>query len=218
MLPNLTVPVLNRYDLLQGMLDSIDYPVRHLLIIDNGKNYRGAPNVPDVVEKVTWLDMPSNFGVAASWNLGIKSFRHDPVWFFTSNDVVFNPGDLQTLHETATEGVLTLSKGFPYFHTFGLGSDVVRNIGLFDENIYPAFEEDIEFLGRIKRAGITLTYAPIEPTHANSSTIHSDVKFRDANISTHPQNRQYRERKEAGLIPLAEPKWMLDRWRRQDWR
>jgi hypothetical protein len=36
MLPNLIVPVLNRYDLLQRMLDSIDFPVRDMLIIDNG--------------------------------------------------------------------------------------------------------------------------------------------------------------------------------------
>lgn len=36
MIPNLTVPVLNRYDLLQRMLDSIDFPIRDLLIIDNG--------------------------------------------------------------------------------------------------------------------------------------------------------------------------------------
>ncbi len=36
MIPNLIVPVLNRYDLLQRFLDSLDYPIGHLLIIDNG--------------------------------------------------------------------------------------------------------------------------------------------------------------------------------------
>jgi len=36
MIPNLIIPVLNRYDLLDRMLASIDYPVAHLLIIDNG--------------------------------------------------------------------------------------------------------------------------------------------------------------------------------------
>lgn len=217
-LPNLTVPVLNRYDLLQEMLDSIDYPIRHLLIIDNGQNYRGTPKVPDMVEKVTWLDMPSNFGVAASWNLGIKSFRHDPVWFFASNDMRFEPGSLKVLHECATEGTVTLANHFPYFHTFAVGEDVVRRVGLFDENIYPAFEEDVEFLGRVKMAGITVAYAPVKTVHANSSTINSELKYRDANVATHPMNSEYRQKKEHGLIPLVEPKWMLDRWRRQDWR
>jgi hypothetical protein len=36
MIPNLIIPVLNRYDLLERMLQSIDYPIAHLLIIDNG--------------------------------------------------------------------------------------------------------------------------------------------------------------------------------------
>ncbi len=36
MIENLIVPVLNRYDLLDRMVGSIDYPVEHLLIIDNG--------------------------------------------------------------------------------------------------------------------------------------------------------------------------------------
>jgi GT2 family glycosyltransferase len=218
LLNNLTIPVLNRYDLLQRCVSSIDYPVKHLLIIDNGQNYRGGVDVPDMVQKVTWLDMPSNFGVAASWNLAIKSFRHDPVWFFASNDMVYEPGALQALHETASEGTLTLTNTFPYFHTFGLGETVVRTIGLFDENIYPAFEEDIEYLGRIKKAGLTVTYAPVPTRHDNSSTIHSDLRYRDSNIATHPMNREYRERKELNLVPLTEPMWKLDRWRQQDWR
>jgi len=36
---------------------------------------------------MTWLHMPSNLGVADSWNLGIKSFPHDDRWFFASNDM-----------------------------------------------------------------------------------------------------------------------------------
>lgn len=218
MLPNLTVPVLNGYDLLDRMLHSIDYPVKHLLIINNGKNPPDFYYEPPMVEKMTWLDMPSNFGVAASWNLGIKSFRHDPVWFFASNDMTYAPGALEKLHEVASHGTITLANSFPYFHTFAVGENVVRDIGLFDENIYPAFEEDVEYLGRLKRAGMTVTYAPIQTGHNNSSTINTELKYRDANIVTHPMNSDYRQRKEAGLIPLTEPKWYLDRWRKQDWR
>lgn len=218
MLPNLIIPVLNRYDLLMRCLESIDYPVKHLLIIDNGQNYHARPEKPKLVEKMTWLDMPANMGVAASWNLGIKLFRHDDVWFFASNDMTFEPGALETMHETAHHGTLTLANTFPYFHTFGLGSSVVRDIGLFDENIFPAFEEDVEYLGRIARAGMTVTYAPIKTQHDNSSTINSEMKFRDANTITHPYNRQYREKKEANLLPRTEVMWSLDRWRRQDWR
>lgn len=52
MLENLIVPVLNRYDLLERMIASIDYPIKHLLIIDNGASAVLEDidvDVPDVV-------------------------------------------------------------------------------------------------------------------------------------------------------------------------
>ena len=38
-IPVIIVPILNRYDLLEQMLDSINYPVDNILIIDNGNNF-----------------------------------------------------------------------------------------------------------------------------------------------------------------------------------
>lgn len=217
-LTNLTIPVLNRYDLLQRCIKSIDYPVDHLLIIDNGQDYRARPELPDTIKKMTWLDMPANFGVAASWNLGIKAFRHDPVWFFASNDMEFQPGSVEALAEAADPQALIISEMFPHFHAFAVGEEVVRKAGLADENIYPAFEEDVEWLGRIHRAGVRIAKADVPAKHDNSSTINSSLKYRDANVVTHPENRKYRLRKEAGLLHLTEPKWSIDRWRKQDWR
>lgn len=115
MLENLTVPVLNRYDLLARMIGSIDFPIRHLLVIDNGASSVMEDieiDVPDVVEHTTYLPMPANLGVAASWNLGIKSFPYDDRWFFASNDVVFRPNALERLCEARTDEI-TLSGCFP---------------------------------------------------------------------------------------------------------
>lgn len=217
-IPNLTIPVLNRYDLLTRCLHSIDFPVQHLLIINNGQDAPWFKKKPDLVERMTWLDMPSNFGVAASWNLAIKSFRHDPVWFFASNDMWFEPGALEQLFDSAKPDALTLTEMFPHFHAFALGEEIVETVGLFDENIYPAFEEDIEFLARLSVAGLSMQKVPIATGHDNSSTIHSELRFRDSNNVTHPANREYRLAKEAGVIPLVEPRWSLSRWRKQDWR
>ena len=61
MLENLIVPVLNRYDLLQRMLDSVDVQVEHLLVIDNGTG--SDLFFSDKFENVTVLDMPANLGV-----------------------------------------------------------------------------------------------------------------------------------------------------------
>ena len=37
MIPVLIIPVLNRYDLLDDNLNTIDYPIGEILIINNGK-------------------------------------------------------------------------------------------------------------------------------------------------------------------------------------
>jgi hypothetical protein len=92
MIPNLIVPVLNRYDLLDRMIASIDYPVGHLLIVDNGASWVMEDmqiHVPDCVEMTTYLPMPANLGVAASWNLGIKSFPYADRWFLPATTCSF---------------------------------------------------------------------------------------------------------------------------------
>src|SRR6056297_1567103 len=148
MIPNLIVPVLNRYDLLRRMLGSLDYPIRDLLIIDNGGRFEDLFERDELpVKSVRVLNLPSNLGVATSWNLGIKLFPHDDRWTFASNDMYFRPGDLKLL-STASSGSLTLSQHYPYFHTWAVGEAVIDRVGLFDERFVPAFFEDTDFLRR----------------------------------------------------------------------
>ena len=82
----LIVPVLNRYDLLNRMIRSIDKKIYKLLVIDNGAETSAANDqiVCDnpMVEDLHVLPMPNNLGVGASWNLGIKLLPFEPVWFF----------------------------------------------------------------------------------------------------------------------------------------
>ena len=61
MIPNLIIPVLNRYDLLQRLLDSIDFPIGDLLIIDNGGQVQEL-RFPDFVLNSHILPLPSNLG------------------------------------------------------------------------------------------------------------------------------------------------------------
>jgi GT2 family glycosyltransferase len=215
MISNLTVPVLNRYDLLVQMLDSIDYPVKHLLIIDNSGKLEYVPQ-PEPVDKLTVWNMPANFGVAASWNLGIKAFRNDDVFFFASNDMRFQPGGLKALGRAERDAV-TLSHQMPYFHTFAVGVDVVARVGLFDESFFPAYCEDIDYLWRCEREGITVNRVVIPTSHDNSSTIGSDLNYQSANTVTYPQNAELLKWKQNNMKAEALP-FNVMRWRRQDWR
>ena len=197
MLPNLIVPVLNRYDLLQRMLSSIDYPVKHLLVIDNGASMvleDMEVDVPDCVEFTTYLPMPANLGVAASWNLGIKSFPYDDRWFFASNDVVFKPGALERLCEARTDEI-TLSKMFPHWHAFSVGYEAVRRLGLFDEAFFPAYFEDNDYNTRANRFGVSIRKLDIPADHDNSSTLKSDPVFQALNGDTFARNQAYYQAK-----------------------
>jgi len=186
MLENLIVPVLNRYDLLQRMLDSVDVLVDHLLVIDNGLGSDLTFN--ENFKKVTVLQMPANLGVSGSWNLGIKSFPYAQRWFIASNDVVFEPGALEQLFK-ARRDEITLTGDAPHWQAFVLGDEAVNDIGLFDESLFPAYFEDNDYTRRAEFAGVNIRLLDIKLRHDNSSTIKAG--YMDKNEKTYFKNESY---------------------------
>jgi GT2 family glycosyltransferase len=185
-LENLIVPVPNRYDLLQRMLDSVDVSVKHLLVIDNGTGADLTFN--ESFKKVTVLDMPANLGVSGSWNLGIKSFPYAHRWFIVSNDVVFEPGALEQLSQ-ARRDEITLTSDAPHWQAFVLGDEAVNDIGLFDESLFPAYFEDNDYARRAKFVGVNIRLLDIRVRHDNSSTIKAG--YMDKNAQTFTKNESY---------------------------
>lgn len=214
MLPNLIVPVLNRYDLLNRMIDSIDYPVNELLIIDNGSDLDRV-RYSKYVLNLRVLNLPSNLGVAASWNLGIKLFPHDDRWFFASNDMRYLPGALQKLSE-ARKDEITLSDMFPFWHTFCVGEGVVKSIGLFDEALYPAYFEDNDYQRRAVHKNVHIRSVFIPTEHENSSTIRSSSVYNEKNGQSFVSNSIYYNDKMARQN-YGQGEWSLDRRRRNAW-
>jgi GT2 family glycosyltransferase len=190
MLENLIVPVLNRYDLLQRMLDSVDVAVDHLLVIDNGTGANLIFN--ENFKKVTVLDMPANQGVAGSWNLGIKSFPYAQRWFIVSNDVVFEPGALEQLSQ-ARRDEITLTGEAPHWQAFVLGDEAVNDIGLFDESLFPAYFEDNDYTRRAEFVGVNIRLVDIKARHDNSSTIKAG--YMDKNAQTYSRNERHYQSK-----------------------
>jgi GT2 family glycosyltransferase len=218
MIENLIVPVLNRYDLLDRMVSSIDHPVGHLLIIDNGASdvlEDMGIDVPACVEHTTYLPMPANLGVAASWNLGIKSFPYAERWFIASNDVQFRPGALEKLSEAPSDQI-TLSAMFPYWQVFSLGYEAVRRLGLFDEGFFPAYFEDTDYLRRANELGVPVRKIEMPMMHDNSSTIKSDPRLQRENSKTFARNQAYFSDKVArGDYGVGS--WSVERRRANGW-
>lgn len=215
MIPNLIVPVLNRYDLLQNMLDSIDFPIRHLMIIDNGEGPTEVISIPDWVKEATYTPIPNNLGVPGSWNLGIKSLPHNNRWFFASNDVEFGPGALELMAQ-AMPNCLTLMSRAPYWQAFVLGETVVDKIGLFDEAFYPAYFEDNDYMRRMSEADLPVYRLDVPIEHHNSSTIHSDPELLRMNDQTFPHNRALYEKKQRDN-DYSVHGWSLARRRLNSW-
>lgn len=194
------------------MINSIDYEIEHLLIIDNGAELETL-STNEYVKKLTILKMPSNQGVAGSWNLGIKCFPFEPVWFFSSADTVYLAGALEALSKASAEKI-TLAAQFPHWQTFGIGEDAVRKIGLFDESIYPIYFEDNDYMRRADIAGVEIERLEIPLQHDNSSTINSDNNLKMQNNRTFSSNQQYFQSKQ----PEDEGRWDLNRRRANNWQ
>ena len=161
-IPIIGVPIVNGVHWLEKMVKSIDYPIDNLFIINN--NGRGEIDLQ--LDKLKELDnkfiknfhithFPSNLGVAASWNLIIKSYLMEPYWVICSHDVSFTPGLLEEIANAAEDKEVAIIH--PHAANFNLGSyDLfvitekgVRTVGLFDENLYPAYGEDSDFIMRL---------------------------------------------------------------------
>jgi GT2 family glycosyltransferase len=209
MIPHLIVPVLNRYDLLQRMINSIDYPIQHLLIIDNGAELQSVL-VPDLVQQVTILRMPANLGVAPSWNLGVKSFPFDDVFYFSSNDVVYSPGTLERLHKASDRGCVTICEEFPHWQTFSVGDKVFERSGLFDESIFPMNWEDDEFTWRVESLGFDVVKVDLPMSHDAHASFRSDDHYSQRNNETYKSNELYfRDKQERS--DLSAGHWSLIR-------
>jgi GT2 family glycosyltransferase len=211
MIPCMIVPILVRPDILRQMLDTIDYPIKKLIIIDNGDalRYQG-PWPVDHVQSTKVIKMPANLGVAGSWNLGIKADPFAPWWLITNFDVEWPAGSLRMFAEQAGEGVLLVDSPQPYC-AFAVGEDTVQRVGLFDEGFHPAYFEDNDYEMRCAVEGVKVKRSTIPVIHHNSSTL---GYFGEINNRTYSSNAEYMDRKRSHPGPGG---WSLERRRINSW-
>ena len=214
MIPVVIVPVLARHDLLNRMIKSINYPVKDLVIIDNGGSTNYEPEWNQWVNQVHHWTFPHNLGVSTSWNLGIKAFPYADYWMDCDFDIEWSGESLKLFAETATADSLVLSGSPQPWCVFTLGWQVVDQIGLFDEALHPAYFEDNDYERRCQSANIKINKTFIPVAHDNSSTLHAGYTGRNA--ETFPNNADYyNDKQQRG--DLSEGRWSIRRRRRNAW-
>jgi len=209
-IPVIIIPTLNRYDLLDSMLDNINYPVDNILVIDNGNGYKTD-------KKVTVLNMPANLGMSASWNLGIKLYPHSKYWLFASADTIWGESSLKEIDETSGPDKVVLTDDA--YGCFSVGENVIEEVGLFDEYFYPIYFEDNDFHERVSRfcpEGTIVTTSIKTKPSSGSQTINSDSSLRNRNDETFLKNKEYYDFKAENNFQLTND-WSLNRRRSQEW-
>ena len=211
--PVLICPVLTEHWRVDAMLLSFEGKINRLILIDNG-NSEWSPRTTKAVDMTVWK-MPSNLGVAASWNLGIKATPFSSGWMIVNHDVQFGEGATERFWADCRPDNIVLG-GKPNWSCVWIGSEVVAKVGLFHEGFHPAYFEDTDYEVRAQRAGIEIISSTAAINHRNSSTLASSEQFQQLNQRTFQANMElFNERLNKPWQELVE--WDLERRRDLSW-
>lgn len=200
MIPVLGVPVISRPDLFARMLGSIDVKVSRLVLVDNSPDASMSEVATRAeVGPLSVTVPPANLGVAASWNLIIRSTPDAPWWFLPNADVLFAPGDLARLVAAIPDEPAVVCLTGDGLSAFALNAACVERVGFFDENFHPAYCEDADYEYRCRLAGVPILRLPSGTRHDQSSTI-GDPRYGRQNARTYPANVAYYEAKWGGHL------------------
>lgn len=193
MIPLLATAIVNRPDLLQRLISSIDYPVGEVLVIDNGRDNRGYIETPECVGKMTTIYNGSNMGCAGAWNQSINHAfnerRYESV-LIVGNDIEWAPGDLGRIATTVEQFPdADFVFGNHSFSNFMVLRSGWEKCGWFWEELYPAYWEDSEMWQRIIRTNAKAIHAAgLHAKHEGSATINSDPVLKRQNDRTFKRN------------------------------
>ena len=214
MIPVLAFPTFARHDLAQRMIDSIDYPVEHLVIVDNSGKQEFKPVKPDIVKNLWLIPVPFGVGPVAAMNFVTKATPHAPYWMFASEDTWCPPGSLEKIHNEVDTQALNFVDAQPDWCFVAIGEGVVLKAGLCSELFYPLYYDDNDYERIIDAHGIPKKRINARINHDNSSTL--GAGYVEKNRKTFAVNgRLYEQRKAENNLRGGE--WSLQIRRDNSW-
>lgn len=183
---NICVPTLNRYDLLQKLIDSCEksniLPTKYY-VVDNGVKL--LPKELNIPRKNLELLKPRyNLGVAASWNYFLKNV---PEYIIICNDdLEFYEDTIEVLINEYDPNYIIYPGGNPSSNSFScylIPNNIIDEIGYFDESLSPRYGyfEDNDYHYRMLLKGYTIK--PIENCridHLGSGTMRKLSEIEEA--------------------------------------
>jgi GT2 family glycosyltransferase len=144
------IPTVNRFDLLKPSLESYlqDFPNVKVFIVDNGK--QGIAEHYKDNELVTVFEPENNLGVAGSWNLLCKEIFKLHGYALLLNDDIYLGYGTEVVEKAIYWDNLGLTQSSKNFSVVLLSNALYTELGAFDEQFYPAYFEDSDYLYRLK--------------------------------------------------------------------
>jgi GT2 family glycosyltransferase len=171
MIPVLGFAVYSQFDKADRLLASIDYPVEHLVIVDNSGKKSWKPKQPESVKNLWFLQIPFGLGLVGAWNLIIKSTPYAPYWVLINDDAWFEAGALETIAKEADSEALNFVDIVPEWSCVVFGEGAIAKTGLYDERFYPLYFDDNDLDRRMANAGVKVNRIPAKIHHENSSSL-----------------------------------------------
>lgn len=145
------MPVVNE-EITDGCIATIDTQFySDLYIIDNSSD-----GFAKKYEVGFYAPRPENIGVGRAWNLGAKKVINEGYDYLVIISATMRFGDgmrgfVKALETNLNPWGLETQHGW---HCIALHRNTLQKVGLFDENFYPAYYEDSDYVRRMELAGI----------------------------------------------------------------
>ena len=194
MIPVLGFCTLKRFDLAERLLASIDYPVEHLVIVDNSGTQSWNPSKPEMVKNLWVIRVPFGLGLVGAWNLIVKSTPYAPYWVLVNDDAWFEPGALETIASEVDTQALNFLDIVPQWSAVVFGEGMIDKVGLYDERFYPLYFDDNDLERRVDHAGVSKKTIQAKVHHENSSTLKSG--FAQVNARSYSANSRLFDEKQ----------------------
>lgn len=227
------LPVMNRPDLVQHVLDRIpDY--ERLIFVNNYTDptvYQQSIAAKD--RGATVYHFPHCLGCGASWNLGLQELEGDAdvVIFISSSAVLDQPFQclLDALDRLQLKHYRYIFDRSADLHCWAMTRDGLRIGGYFDENFWPCYYEDTDYCQRAKYNGLDegkcyISDSGLVHSAGRSLTVHSDPRLMHLHQHTITQIVRYYEKKwgnpgnERYDRPFSDPTRSVNDWSTADSR
>lgn len=214
MIPVLGFATLTKFNLAQRLIDSIDYPVEKLVIIDNSGKREFEPRYNHNIKDVWMIQVPHGLGANGAWNLIIKCTPFAPYWVLPNDDAWFEPGALENIANEVDTNAFNFVHVSPRWSCVVPSEGSVAKAGLWDEIFHPIYYDDDDYEWRMKQLGVPFNYINAIVHHDNSSTLASG--FHERNSQTFARNKSTFTNKVAAN-DLGVRGWNLERRRQNAW-